>query len=831
MNGSVNPNGLATLAWFEWGTTTNYDNATAATDSGLGSARFPLSSPLTHLLVGVTYHYRMVGSNGAGLSFGVDRTLVPSSPPTATTLRANGVEAISQNVQAALCGWVNPNWAPTTAWFEWGPGPFYAQQTPATTLVGGMAGTSVNAALADLSPDVVYHYRLAASNNAGISFGSDQIFSAPGVTLNGPGVITNECHSAFTDPGARVRAIRAVAGGAAHSLALTYDGAVLSWGAGQVNEGYYPNYGQAMVPPGLSNVVAIAAGGLHSLALKADGTVVAWGYNAYTQTSVPPGLSNVVAIAAGDFFSVALRADGTVVEWGEDDGLYGTSRNLSDIVALSGGGDHVLTLKRDGTVVAWGAAGAGEYGAPSGLSNVVAVAAGDSGQSIALRNDGTVVAWNRNDFGQGEVPPGLSNVVAISAGAFFDLALRGDGTVTAWGGNQYGALDVPAGLSNVVAIAAGDVTGLALTVDDQVIEWGAATAPADLRNFARSVAALGTVDTYRPGIYTLTYKATNAFGGVGTATRIVVVQESPPPEVVCPADITIESTNASDAVVTFQTTATDTCDGRLPVGCNPPSGTTFPFGATFVRCTATNSSGKSASCMFNVTVAPPPPRAIKSSALAALLALRASVSRAQDLERLDEAISHLGSSLDPAFWIDQAHLVLSRGQQVFNEEKAAVLALTRLLNDQQSTVPVEVSQVLINRIVQADRLLALAAIQDASTAAADNQRLVRARQELAQGGVDVAQAKYEAGIEHFRNAWKLASRLSIRVLGRLVSGTLHLEFPGFPGESYVIEASTNLTDWVALGTEEVGPDGVVRFNDARTPRFNARFYRTRTLPQ
>ena len=74
---------------------------------------------------------------------------------------------------------------------------------------------------------------------------------------------------------------------------------------------------------------------------------------------------------------------------------------------------------------------------PTGLSNVVAVAAGED-DSLALKSDGTVVAWGDNEFGQTNVPLGMSNVMAIAAGDFHSLALKNDGTLVSWGDNTYG---------------------------------------------------------------------------------------------------------------------------------------------------------------------------------------------------------------------------------------------------------------------------------------------------------------------------------------------------------------------------------------------------------
>ena len=80
-------------------------------------------------------------------------------------------------------------------------------------------------------------------------------------------------------------------------------------------------------------------------------------------------------------------------------------------------------------------------------------------------------------LGQGDVPAGLSNVVAVAAGDFHGLALKADGTVVAWGNDDSGQCDVPVGLSNVMAIAAGAGHSVALKNDGTVVCW-ATIAPA-----------------------------------------------------------------------------------------------------------------------------------------------------------------------------------------------------------------------------------------------------------------------------------------------------------------------------------------------------------------
>ena len=56
-----------------------------------------------------------------------------------------------------------------------------------------------------------------------------------------------------------------------------------------------------------------------------------------------------------------------------------------------------------------------------------------------------MVAWGRNDGGQTDVPSGLSNVVAIAAGGYHSLALTAEGRVVAWGNNDTARRISPAG--------------------------------------------------------------------------------------------------------------------------------------------------------------------------------------------------------------------------------------------------------------------------------------------------------------------------------------------------------------------------------------------------
>ena len=87
-------------------------------------------------------------------------------------------------------------------------------------------------------------------------------------------------------------AVTAVAGGLAHSLALTSAGGVLAWGgnsSGQLGTGNNQNSAvpsSVQIPSG-TFITAIAAGDNHSLALTSTGRVLAWGDNGSGQLGNP----------------------------------------------------------------------------------------------------------------------------------------------------------------------------------------------------------------------------------------------------------------------------------------------------------------------------------------------------------------------------------------------------------------------------------------------------------------------------------------------------------------------------------------------------------------
>ena len=75
LNGTANPNGVATGAFFQWGIDTSYGNITPSQIVGSGISNVNVTANLTDLSPNTTYHFRIVATNSeGGTSFGADQT-------------------------------------------------------------------------------------------------------------------------------------------------------------------------------------------------------------------------------------------------------------------------------------------------------------------------------------------------------------------------------------------------------------------------------------------------------------------------------------------------------------------------------------------------------------------------------------------------------------------------------------------------------------------------------------------------------------------------------------------------------------------------------------
>lgn len=81
LEGTVNPNGVATSYFFNWGTTAAYGEKTAEIAAGSGTTAIAASALLSGLSPETTYHFQLVAQSSAGTTSGQDQTLVTSGAP------------------------------------------------------------------------------------------------------------------------------------------------------------------------------------------------------------------------------------------------------------------------------------------------------------------------------------------------------------------------------------------------------------------------------------------------------------------------------------------------------------------------------------------------------------------------------------------------------------------------------------------------------------------------------------------------------------------------------------------------------------------------------
>jgi hypothetical protein len=73
----------------------------------------------------------------------------------------------------------------------------------------------------------------------------------------------------------------------------------------------------------------------------------------------------------------------------------------------------------------------------------------------------------------------------------------------------------------------------------------------------------------------------------------------------CPADITVAATSEQGIIVAFQTPTAVNGFGTVAISADPPAGSVFPIGTTVVIVQATDDTGTTVTCTFEVTVLPP----------------------------------------------------------------------------------------------------------------------------------------------------------------------------------------------------------------------------------
>lgn len=305
------------------------------------------------------------------------------------------------------------------------------------------------------------------------------------------------------------------------------------------------------------NIVQVECGGMHTVALTDDGKVYTWGCNdegglgRVTSSSDGDEFSaglvkdmenvNVVMVCAGDSHTMALSDSGIVYGWGtyrDGSGQVGLQADGAKhepivilalqndpVVKIASGNDHTAALTKNGNIFTWGCAEQGQLGRIMGcftsrggrrglqyILNPKQVRDRRKGlkfkdifcgsySTFAVAQDGSVFAWGLNNYGQlgtGDVETLYAPVkvdsltslcdkcVQIASGQHHTIVLDEAGKVYAMGRAEYGRLGlgedaketslpvkITALESNPIQdIACGEAVSFAVSCNGDLYSWG-----------------------------------------------------------------------------------------------------------------------------------------------------------------------------------------------------------------------------------------------------------------------------------------------------------------------------------------------------------------------
>jgi DNA-binding beta-propeller fold protein YncE len=183
LTGSLDPAGVETRYFFQWGKTASYGATSPQPPANAGSAKEPVEvkTTLSGLSPNTTYHYRVVGEDEYGITYGEDAQFTTSGPPLISNEATTGIEHYAATIHARI----DPGELETEYRFQYGETTAYGSEAPigGGKIPAGASSVAESAALSGLRIGTVYHFRVIATNAAGTTVGPDQTFTtvAPAV--------------------------------------------------------------------------------------------------------------------------------------------------------------------------------------------------------------------------------------------------------------------------------------------------------------------------------------------------------------------------------------------------------------------------------------------------------------------------------------------------------------------------------------------------------------------------------------------------------------------------------------------------------------------------
>jgi hypothetical protein len=178
---TVNPNGIDTECYFEYGPTLAYGRQlpTKVIQATLNDV--VISDTVQNLGIDTTYHCRLVSTNSAGTTQSSDKEFsVANTPPTIVSETS---VSVSGPRSAVLTATVKANFRSTDCFFEYAQTTSYGMRTVSKSIGAGGSDVVVRDTIKGLSWDTTYHCRLVVENAAGRTVGSDRSFICPSAGL------------------------------------------------------------------------------------------------------------------------------------------------------------------------------------------------------------------------------------------------------------------------------------------------------------------------------------------------------------------------------------------------------------------------------------------------------------------------------------------------------------------------------------------------------------------------------------------------------------------------------------------------------------------------
>jgi Fibronectin type III domain len=199
LRGSVNAHGKATSFSFQYGTTSAYGAQTASASAGSGTSAITVTTKVSGLTAGTTYHYRIVASNADGTSAGGDRTFTTAPPPASAPLILATAPFGPGATSVTFTALINPGGAKTTYRFQYGTSTAYGLETFGQS-ISGTTAQSVRFTIGSLAPRTTYHFRVVASNSHGTTVGPDTLAQTGPFPAGKISVITRPRHASRSHP-------------------------------------------------------------------------------------------------------------------------------------------------------------------------------------------------------------------------------------------------------------------------------------------------------------------------------------------------------------------------------------------------------------------------------------------------------------------------------------------------------------------------------------------------------------------------------------------------------------------------------------------------------